>query len=213
VHSFNSLFEEYAKIKPIILNRLAEFDRVWIEKDHYTIFQEFVFCLLTPQSKAKNAWRAVIEMTKNGVLYTGSSKDIEPYLKGVRFYKNKATYIVKARDEFFVNGRFLLLDQINEKEPKKTRDFLVKKVKGYGYKEASHFMRNIGLYRSIAILDRHIMRNMVRYGYLSEIPKTLTRKRYLNIEEKFFEFAKALNIPPEHLDLLLWYKEAGEVFK
>ncbi len=154
-----------------------------------------------------------MEMVKDGILYTGSAKDIEPYIKGIRFYRNKALYIVKARDEFFINGKFLLLDKINEKDLKQTRRFLVKKVKGYGYKEASHFLRNIGLYRSIAILDRHIMKNMLKYGYLSEIPKTLTTKKYLEIEKKFFKFAEDLKIPPEQLDLLLWQREAGEVFK
>lgn len=38
-------------------------------------------------------------------------------------------------------------------------------------------------------------------------------KKYLEIEEKMREFSVAIDIPMPHLDLLLWYKEAGEVFK
>ncbi len=211
--NIENLNRQYEKIKPIIKQRIKEFDTVWAFKNHLKIFHEFVFCLLTPQSKAKVAWKAVTELSQSGILYRGTQKDMEPYLKGVRFYRNKARYIEESRNKFFNNGYFSIIEMIDEHNIKKTRKLLVKTVKGYGYKEASHFLRNIGLYRDIAILDRHIMRNMVRFGYLDRIPDTLTPLKYLKIEERFMDFARDVSIPPEHLDLLLWYMEAGEVFK
>ncbi len=207
------LKEQYKKIRPVIVDRISEFEKIWEQKDHTKIFHEFVFCLLTPQSKAKMAQKALNSMIETGIIYKGSHKDIEVFLKGVRFYKNKARYIEEARNRFFKDGRFLVLDLIDEKDLFKTREVLVKNIKGYGYKEASHFLRNIGLYRDIAILDRHIMKNMRKYGYIDDIPKSLTPKRYIDFEQKFIKFAKDINIPPHHLDLLLWYLEAGEVFK
>lgn len=210
---FDELMRKYEKIKPIIVNRISEFDKIWKDNDHLTIFHEFVFCLLTPQSRAKMAWDAVKNMIKTGVIYRGTHSDIEPFIKGVRFYKNKARYIEEARNRFFKNGKFLLLDCIDENDIFKTREYLVKNIKGYGYKEASHFLRNIGLYKNIAILDRHIMKNMKKYGYLNEVPKSLSPKKYMDIEKRFFKFSEDIEIPSYHLDLLLWYLEAGEVFK
>lgn len=53
------------------------------------------------------------------------------------------------------------------------------------YKEASHFLRNVGFGENIAILDRHILRNLVKLEVIDELPKTLTPKLYLEIEEKW----------------------------
>lgn len=84
---------------------------------------------------------------------------------------------------------------------------------GLGMKEASHFMRNIGLFEDIAILDRHILKNLIEYDVISEIPKTLTVKIYLEIEQKMKEFAEKIKIPFTELDLLFWSEETGHVFK
>ncbi len=207
------LLNIYTDIKPTIEKRLSEFDNIWRSKDELSMFKELVFCLLTPQSKAKIAWDSVTKMFKTGVIFKGKVEDIEPYVKGVRFYKNKSRYVVLARKLFWKNNHLTLLQNINPHDIQGTRDIIVHMVKGYGYKEASHFLRNIGLYNGISILDRHIMRNMVRYGYLLEIPRSLSKKKYLEVEKAFFTFSKDIGIPPAHLDLLLWYREAGEVFK
>ena len=86
-------------------------------------------------------------------------------------------------------------------------------IKGMGHKEASHFLRNIGLGESLAILDRHILKNLALLGVIKEPPSTLSRRLYLETEKNMKRFSKQAMIPMGHLDLLLWYKEAGEVFK
>ena len=35
----------------------------------------------------------------------------------------------------------------------------------------------------------------------------------MQIEKNMREFAMQIDIPISHLDLLLWYKETGEIFK
>ncbi|MDM7912425.1 MAG: DNA lyase, partial [Methanotrichaceae archaeon] len=82
-----------------------------------------------------------------------------------------------------------------------------------GYKEASHFLRNIGLGGDLAILDRHILKNLALLGVIDGIPASPSKKMYLEIESKMIEFSRKAKIPMSHLDLLLWYKEAGEIFK
>ena len=89
----------------------------------------------------------------------------------------------------------------------------MKNVNGLGYKETSHFLRNIGLGKNFAILDRHILKNLKRYGVIKSIPKTLTRKKYLEIERKMKKFSEKIKIPLAELDLLFWSEETGEIFK
>ena len=93
------------------------------------------------------------------------------------------------------------------------RNWLFENVKGMGLKESAHFLRNIGIYENLTILDRHILKNLNKHGVIDEIPNPLSKKQYLEIEKKFLEFAKEINIPTEELDLLFWSEQTGEVFK
>ena len=93
------------------------------------------------------------------------------------------------------------------------RQKLVNGIKGIGYKEASHFLRNIGLGKDIAILDRHILKNLKRYGVISRVPLSIPAKSYLNIEERARAFASMIGISLGELDLLFWSRETGEIFK
>ena len=203
----------YEKVKDRIEKRVEDFKSVRERSDDVEMFKEFVFCLLTPQSKAKVCWRAVEKMADDGTLFEGDERSIYDHLKGVRYRENKARYVLEARERFFKDGKFILKSLLSSTDPFNVREWLVKNVKGMGYKEASHFLRNVGYGLDLAILDRHILKNLLRCGVIEEIPKTLTRRRYLTIEEKMREFSKELGIPMSHLDLLLWYKEAGDVFK
>jgi N-glycosylase/DNA lyase len=136
-------------------------------------------------------------------------------LKGkVRFHNTKAQNVVLARRRFVMKRRTNIRGVLSRfDDPKKTREWMVSNIRGLGYKEASHFLRNIGLGEDLAILDRHILKNLVALGVLKEIPSSLSRKRYLEIEDEMADFARTIRIPMAHLDLLLWYKETGEIFK
>ena len=107
----------------------------------------------------------------------------------------------------------LVLSKVkNERDNFSLREFLVENVNGLGYKEASHFLRNIGK-KNLVILDRHILKNMFKFGKLEKIPDSLSRKKYLEIENKFKKLADENNISVDELDLLFWSMETGEVFK
>ena len=102
---------------------------------------------------------------------------------------------------------------LNSIPPIEKREWLVKHVKGLSYKEATHFLRNIGLNDGLAILDRHILKNLKYHGVVSSIPAALTKKRYLSVEKKFQNFARETGISTDELDLLFWSREAGEILK
>lgn len=204
----------YLDIKPLIIKRLSEFRNLWENAKDGDIFAELVFCLLTPQSKAKVCWKAVLRLKRKDLLLKGSAGEISKNLKGVRFHNNKAKYIVYAR-KFFSKNRKIKIKQIlnNFKNVFEKREFLVKNIKGMGYKEASHFLRNTGFYEDIAILDRHILKNLKRLKVINKVPLSLSRRKYLEIENRMREFSKNIEIPLSHLDFILWYRETKEVFK
>lgn len=199
------LKNSYKKKKIAIKQRLEDFKR---ERSEEEIFAELYFCLLTPQSKARAADKAIRIMAEKKILISGTEKDMAEVLKssGIRFHNKKAKYIVESRKFFPLKQKL----DINDIE--KTREWLVKNVKGLGYKESSHFLRNIG-FSGLAILDRHILKNLHALGVIEKIPRTLTAKKYLDIEEKMKIFAEKVGIPLEELDLLLWSEETGEIFK
>ena len=92
-----------------------------------------------------------------------------------------------------------------------SRDWVVKNIKGLGYKEASHFLRNIG-YENLAIIDFHIVDLLERHE-LCKRPKTLTKAKYLEIESVLNKIARKSNLTLAKLDLYLWYIETGKVLK
>jgi N-glycosylase/DNA lyase len=203
----------YRERREAIQKRLAEFRQVMQWKDD-EVFAELCFCLLTPQSSAKVCWEAVIALKQQTLLLKGLPAELEPYLRSVRFSESKAKYIVEARNMFSKEGNLQLKSQISSfYNPFELREWLVENVKGLGYKEASHFLRNIGLGEGFAILDRHILRNLNQLGVITEIPTTITKKRYLEIEERLRRFATEIDIPMADLDLLFWSKETGWIFK
>ncbi len=197
-----------------IRSRLDEFKKIWRKGTKEEIFAELVFCLLTPMSRARSCWAAVESLMRKGVLFTGDTSQIVRELNGVRFIYKKSGYIVEARERFLMDSKISMrsiLSQINYGH--EAREWLVQHVKGIGYKEASHFLRNIGFDQNLAILDRHILKNLKFLGVIEEIPGSLSRRRYLEVEKRMMEFSGAVQIPMSHLDLVMWYRETGEIFK
>lgn len=237
-NSRNSLIELHKRKRSLVKNRLEDFKTVYKGSEE-RIFAELCFCICTPQSSAVICWERVLDLTKNRILYEGKEKEIAARLRGVRFRENKARFIVEARRFFSINGTIDVsaklrqmvakgknqqrslthLDQngtvekMNLKEVANLREMLVQEVKGLGMKEASHFLRNIGIGGELAILDRHILRNLALYGVIDKIPKSLSKKVYIEIELRMRLFSDEIGIPMDELDLVLWAKETGMVFK
>ncbi|BDU51135.1 N-glycosylase/DNA lyase [Haliovirga abyssi] len=210
----DTILKIYKDEHDIFINRIEDFKNKWKFGTDKDIFIELAFCVLTPQSKARSAWSAIEKMVGNDILFNGTAEEINEYLNVVRFRNRKSEYLVLAREQFLKKGEFkikqFLLNLGNDYEK---REWIVKNIKGIGYKEAGHFLRNVGFVENLAILDRHILKNLNLSGVIDEVPKSMTKKIYLDIEEKMVKFSKEIGVPMEYLDLILWYKEAGEVFK
>ena len=195
-----------SEIKNLVDSRIKKFKEM-SKKSSDEIFKELCFCIMTANFNAEKSIRIQNDI-KSGFCYLSEPQLIEKLEKfGHRFPIARAKYIVEARkhknslkesfDQFETDGEL--------------REWLAKNVKGFGYKEASHFLRNIG-YTNLAIIDFHIIDLLVKHK-LIERPKTLTAKKYIEIENLLKEIAKKLDLNLAELDLYLWYMETGKVLK
>ena len=187
----NKLNKPYNLRKKRIQNRLKEFslfynqpvswfysnNKMTLQKidktDNERLFEELVFCLLTANTFAEMGMKAVDSIRE--ILIKGSSQDIQQRLKqvGYRFPNKRAEYIIEARAK-----NFDLKKIIESYDKKELREFFVNNVKGLGYKEASHFLRNVGV-SGLVILDKHVLKSLQEFGVIKEIPKTLNKNKYL----------------------------------
>lgn len=208
------LHSEYATKRDAIQTRLEDFRLVGVLPDE-RLFEELCFCIFAVQSKAHGSDAAVRGLVDQGLLWSGRARQIAAFLRHrTRFHNHKAAYVVRARERFFPGGRPTLRKSLEGFADGKTaRTWLVREVDGLGFKEASHFLRNIGRGEDLAILDRHVLENLVRQGVIRRMPASLTPARYLAIEARMEAFARDVGIPMAALDLLFWSRETGEIFK
>jgi len=176
------------------------------KKDNECWFSELCFCILTANSSASLGIKIKNKIGADGFLNL-SLNDLKRILKeeGHRFYNKRAEYIVEARR--YKKIKDLLIGYEDKKE---AREWLVSNIKGIGYKESSHFLRNVG-YMNLAILDRHILRVLNSYNIIESIPKSLTRKSYLGLESILEDISDIVRLSLGELDLYLWYMQTGRV--
>lgn len=210
----DELKRDYRAKKPLIVKRLAEFRTVYGKGDR-AIFEELCYCIMTAGSSAKMGMRAVTAL--KGLLRRGTEKELQQRAQAhrLRFWRLRPAYIYHTR-EYLDDACGLKLKQLIGSFDCRDarRDFFAKNkgIKGLGYKEASHFLRNIG-FPGYAILDKHILNSLREMGVISARMRPTTRAGYLAIEEKLAQFAKELGIDMDHLDLLLWSRKTGEILK
>ncbi|MCX8147338.1 MAG: N-glycosylase/DNA lyase [Candidatus Woesearchaeota archaeon] len=193
-------------VRKAINKKIREFRSIG-KRNSKELFKELCFCILTANFNAERSIKIQKEIG-NGFI-TLPKKKLEKRLRrlGHRFPKTRAEYIANAR-------RFLhsLREIVNSFDDEySAREWIVKNIKGLGYKEASHFLRNIG-FKNLAIIDFHII-DLLAKNKLIKRPKTLTKRRYLEIENILKKIGKKLNLSLAELDLYLWYMETGKVLK
>lgn len=193
-----------------IRKRLGEFKALQNASEERW-FSELCFCILTANAKGKIAWKIQDELGIKGLLHA-SLKEVCVCIRNNkhRFHNNKARFIVEAREH--ENLKKFVQHIIATSGESAAREWLVDNIKGIGYKEASHFLRNVG-YFDLAILDRHIISLMLEAGILKARPRSLTKKKYLEIEKMFLSLARRLHMSAAELDLSMWCLKTGYVLK
>ncbi len=195
------------EIGNIISERMNHF-REKSEKENEEWFSEMCFCLLTANSTARLGISIQNDIGFDGFFHMPQGH-LSSYLKGRghRFWGKRAEFIGCAREHRNVKDT---LSEMND--PVMMRDWVVQNVKGLGFKEASHFLRNVGQ-KDLAIIDRHVLDVMQGFGMIEEKPKTLTPKRYVELENKLKVLAEKVGMSMAELDLYLWYMKTGEILK
>ncbi len=211
--SFEELRRGYAAKKPLIDQRMSEFAAVYDQGDE-TIFTELCFCIFTAGASARMGL-ACIDAIKD-VILTATADELEARIEGKhRYPRARAGYIIHTRDYLQREWDLKMKELIESFQDRiELRAFFAtsKGIKGIGFKEASHFLRNIGI-KGYAILDKHILRSLHEFGVIDSPKPPTSGKKYLEIEAKLKEFAGEINIGFDDLDLLLWSNKTGEILK
>ena len=207
VHNGLELREKYLEEKIKIDSRLSEFKKLRSASDE-VLFYEMCYCVLTAHGSARAGRVAQARLEKNGFWHVG---DIGDCLDGVRYRNNKKLFLLNNRAN-------ILSDSLNLREFLEGDGFTVRDAvandsrhfKGLGMKAASQFLRNVGV-SNLAILDRHILKSLKNYGVIKEIPSSITKNVYIEIEGKMRGFSKGIDVPMDALDILFWTGMSGEL--
>jgi N-glycosylase/DNA lyase len=178
------------------------------------LWEEMVYCFFTGGCSAKMGLRSVDAVRE--LLEDGEQVEIAKALTGVHRYPNaRSRYVVESRDFLRKHCDMKLRRKLKSFNCHyERRDWLVceKGIKGLGYKEASHFLRNIG-FSGYAILDKHVLRCLHELKIIDEPKPPSTRSMYLTVEEKLKQLARNARIDFDELDLVLWSMKTGEILK
>lgn len=215
-----SLSQFYTSNKELIekqINSCVELGRNGSRED---LFYDLAYCLCTPQNDARHVVKAINTLKEKQVLSADDEELLAFYLRKekVRFHNNKASYILSAKKRFigencerdireYVNY-LLSLSQIEARN-----ELWVRNIKGLGMKESSHFLRNIGHGSDLALLDLHVLSLLYGHNVITNIPRSLTSSKYLEIEEKMRNWSKQIGIPMGDLDFVIWGMATGWVYK
>ena len=197
-----------SSIKEVIDSRMKEFEEVG-KKENKEIFKELCFCLMTANFSAEGGIKIQKAVGDGFLVLPEDLLASKLRALGHRFPNMRAKFVVNAREKGLHKN---IKDKLNSfNNDIERREFLVENVKGLGMKESSHFLRNIG-YKDVAIIDFHIIDLLVKNKLIEE-PKTITPKKYVEIEEVLKGISKKTGINLGELDLYLWYLETGKILK
>jgi len=212
----NRLRAEYAQRRKEIRARLREFRQVWQTASDSRLWEEMVYCIFTAGASAKMGLRSVDALRP--LLKTGAQAEMTKALVAAgahRFPNARPGYVIVTRDYLEESFSMQLRRRLDSfRDPMERRDWLAMepRIKGLGYKESSHFLRNIG-FKGYGILDKHIVRCLCELKVIDSPKPPTSRGRYLETEDRMRRFAADTGIDFDELDLLLWSTKTGEILK
>jgi N-glycosylase/DNA lyase len=207
---------DYAQRRKEIRARLREFRRVWQTASDSRLWEEMVYCIFTAGASAKMGLRSVDALRP--LLKTGAQAEMTKALVAAgahRFPNARPGYVIVTRNYLEESFSMQLRRRLDSfRDPMERRDWLARepRIKGLGYKESSHFLRNIG-FKGYGILDKHIVRCLCELKVIDSPKPPTSRGRYLETEDRMRRFAAETGIDFDELDLLLWSTRTGEILK
>ena len=214
---------------PLIEDRIKTREvRRWEE---YDLRKELVGCILGSQVRHEMAVAATANLVYAGllddacwlnnedegfecrVLYVLSGQTGHlPYKGSYRFSKTRSKQLAQVRNAL---ARVPLSIRLEcGKVAKHLRKSLIADMPGLGPKQASMFLRNIGISYDLAILDTHVLRFMDMQELLPiEQAHIGTVTGYERAEGIAIDYAESLGYPAGYLDWAIWatMKAAREI--
>lgn len=204
----------YQAKRSLIKKKLSEFRRIGRNASDEQLFEELTFCIFTAGASARMGLSAVEGL--RGVLVDSTMSEIQLALQHRhRFPNERGSHVYRTREYLRSHCGLKMRDLLNSfATAEERRDFfaLSPDVRGLWYKEASHFLRNVG-YRGYAILDKHVLGRLAEFGVVDSPKPASTKAQYLGLETRMKRFAESIEIDFDELDLLLWYTKTGEILK
>lgn len=212
--TIQTIKQAYADRREEIRRRLDEFTAIGQNGTDLNFFEEMVFCFFTGGCSARMGLHS-LEAVKP-ILLDGNVEAITNALLGVHRYPNaRAKYVVASREFLREHYGFELRRKLQSFDcGLERRDWLVREkgIKGLGYKEASHYLRNIG-FKGYAILDKHVLNCLAELKIIDDPKPPNTRLKYLTVEGKLKQLTDLTQIDFDELDLVLWSMKTGVILK
>lgn len=218
IYTPQSLSNAVAAICPDIESRVLQSciqyndRRLWWELSSCILSSQVTYALATAFSDAIDAERILFRthhdtevLTKRlyGVLST--PRVVEGRLRSYRFPVARARHLAAARAIITAEKCSLreLVDSF--RSVTEARVWMVKHIPGIGPKQASMFLRNIGVSYDLAILDRHVLNYMSKLGIYSGSSHFISGlSQYYRHEGALREHAKGMDCPVGLLDWAIW---------
>jgi len=122
-----------------------------------------------------------------------------------RFPKRRANNIVSTT--YNMNELKISLKKIlaSHREETELRNYVRNNVCGFGLKQTTHYLRNIGYSQNLAIIDTHIIKflNTVLFP-THRFETNLTNNKYVEYEKIFRRICENLNLKISLFDVAVW---------
>ncbi|KKM11657.1 hypothetical protein SY88_07515 [Clostridiales bacterium PH28_bin88] len=189
--------------------------------NEYLLRRELVACILGSQVRYEMAYTALERIERAGLLndewWCNVEDNFETKIFEVlsgkthqnhdnwcyRFPKTRAHQLATARNAI---AKWPLSERLfKNTDPKNIRQRLVMDIAGIGPKQASMFLRNIGISYDLAILDTHVLRFMKMQNIVcQEHMNIATLPAYERTERVVKNYANSLGYPVGYLDWAIW---------
>jgi N-glycosylase/DNA lyase len=224
-----------SSLNPTLCDVLNEYEDIestvdnlknWIKMSEDDLWRELCRCILSSNVPYELALSALSHLIEKGfldlewaaenpdskvVIANELSKPVYLPLKingtgrKYRFPNIRSKNITEAAKVVFSDSHWFhhLLEQ--QDSEKNVREILASKIPGIGLKEASHFLRDTGYSKNLAIIDTHIV------AFLREIDvipdqkaKTINREVYMELESLLEGICKDHNVTLSLFDMAIW---------
>jgi N-glycosylase/DNA lyase len=189
--------------------------------DERKMWWELSCCILSSQVPYPLAVAAANAIDEHGYLYKeicphkplvsrlidvlGKPLSVENKMRSYRFPIARAHQLAATHSTVLRDATSLKALVSSFSNPAKGRDWLVKFAPGMGPKQASMFLRNVGVSYELAILDRHVLSYMSALGIYSGKSFSISGlTQYSHHETALREHARELDCPVGLLDWAIW---------